>query len=843
MASHSTDADAIPQRNSDDEETSRRSRARVSRACVRCRNRKDKCDNLQPNCSNCANAGQRCVYVAATKKRGLPEGYVRGLEKLWVVMLQKVGGLDNAVQRVVTENEEELLRIWNHQKHGEELHTAWKDSSVLGDLERLLSRMDHTPVDLKRKRDKDDGDAVTTSANSPGNVPVLTPDFRVTEISATESEIPTTRVETSDQWLGRLAPPNLTMEPAPLTVNSSLEGVLDPSSQINASSSKMVPLPSHASNLLDQYFTFTHCWFPILDRPYILRKFYEHTRSRRSVQLDGDDLSCLWAICAYSQQQTKHLGTRAKLASDTNVANMRGRARALIPTERGPFTIGHVQALIILVLLDVGLGDWTSAWMTTGFAVRALLESMKPDVQSQDRNVPTDQGTSFATQWNSTGWDPETTKAKHHRWRVVLQGCFVLDTLISIRLGRPSQFSSSYLELHSPQLLEEDGHEEWEPWNLGAGDMSSSHEPAFVISCFNRLTELHMIANDFVSGRAGHVDAGPASSKELTLRLRSLSERYCFDIADTGRRPPHQMLLQASHFTVEGLLSHLHLPTQQSAVRQCQETLECFQQSWNSLEKCGIPSILTALVPLVGKDSLWSTSSNVPFDSLSAPRSKMAIIWPGFLDSVDSHNPMSAAARASSLSANTTGSVSSSALPISPPGMIFQPTPIRRIPGSVTSNPGNHMDFAYQQIPNYNDMLLQQRQTESAANSYRPMSIDLPSQNQMGLSHELGVSKDTGMGLATSPSFNGDEIDALFHEMAQLDTTQWTMDRSQGLKDFGFADDSTFEAFCNDPDRLMLSDGYMGPAFNGGLASGGQAPAMNMEGGQLGRMSFDDLFR
>jgi hypothetical protein len=104
----------------------------------------------------------------------------------------------------------------------------------------------------------------------------------------------------------------------------------------------------------------------------------------------------------------------------------------------------------------------------------------------------------------------------------------------------------------------------------------------------------------------------------------------------------------------------------------------------------------------------------------------------------------------------------------------------------------------------------------------------------------------TFTGAGTTPSFNGDEIDALFHEMAQLDTTQWTMDRTQALKEFGFSDDSTFEAFCNDPDRLMLSDGFMGPVFNnsGGVASGSQASMINQLGdSQLGRMTFEDIFR
>ena len=55
----------------------------------------------------------------------------------------------------------------------------------------------------------------------------------------------------------------------------------------------------------------------------------------------------------------------------------------------------------------------------------------------------------------------------------------------------------------------------------------------------------------------------------------------------------------------------------------------------------------------------------------------------------------------------------------------------------------------------------------------------------------------------TSPSLQGDDIDAFFYNLAHLDTTEWTNNRQQGLQDFGFADESTFQAFCNDTTRLV----------------------------------------
>jgi len=65
-------------------------RKRVSQACDRCRSRKDKCDGKRPRCSTCTTNGRECSYDANVKKRGLPEGYVRGMEKLWGLAIREV---------------------------------------------------------------------------------------------------------------------------------------------------------------------------------------------------------------------------------------------------------------------------------------------------------------------------------------------------------------------------------------------------------------------------------------------------------------------------------------------------------------------------------------------------------------------------------------------------------------------------------------------------------------------------------------------------------------------------------------------------------------------------------
>lgn len=58
---------------------------------------------------------------------------------------------------------------------------------------------------------------------------------------------------------------------------------------------------------------------------------------------------------------------------------------------------------------------------------------------------------------------------------------------------------------------------------------------------------------------------------------------------------------------------------------------------------------------------------------------------------------------------------------------------------------------------------------------------------------------------------DGEDLDAIFKDLAYLDTTEWSTNREAGLKDFGFLDDSTFQAFCHDPDRLGQSQPLVHP--------------------------------
>lgn len=692
---------------------------------------------------------------------------MRGIEKLWAVMLQKISGLDETARQVMLEHEDELLRIWNHPKYGDTLHNVWKESGVLSNLERLLSQVEQPSPVLKRKRNEEDDGSGTEAFEQ--DTRVLKPAFCVKDISErsrnTVSRAPRSSDDPDINSFDQIASANLPTAP--------------------------LQLPKSASTLLHHYFSFTHCWFPILDRSLTLKRFYEHTRAYNPRPLENPELACLWAIFAYSKQQ------RAQLPSDSDnspsVDEMRSAARSLIPCEQGPFTIEHVQALLIIVLLDIGLGKWTSAWMLLGFAVSAYL-----DVTSARGNVVNDAATA-GQQDQRTG---------------TLQGCFVLDSVISMHLIRSPHLRTEHLE--GVKFLDEDGIEEWEPWNAVGPETISSPEPAFARSCFNRLTRLFMVTPGFINPEDRQSTANTSSRG-----FQDLAETFPFSVFKIEQRPPHQMLLQICHLAVTVRFSDAD--TRLDRTLLFLQALKVFDQAWNSV-KCGVPSILVAMshLPYLPSDMSSPSESILMSEDYRHILARLSTVWPGFVT-----NEQQPEIGSNLLSQPTTASFQSlksqpGASVDSPfPGADFWPNNAPTLQVDMSDAPAINANLGPTNIRGYHDVPTLPHTTNPAPRlvseilDYGLMNVDMTgSLSSSNIGRSSARQQVPTMGATTSPSFNGDEIDALFHEMAQLDANEWSMDRTQNFKDFGFSDASTFEAFCNDPDRLMLSNEYMGPGLS-----------------------------
>jgi hypothetical protein len=158
---------------------------------------------------------------------------------------------------------------------------------------------------------------------------------------------------------------------------------------------------------------------------------------------------------------------------------MYAHARTLIPNEEGVFELGHIQALLILTLANMGMGHLGRAWLLVGQAVRVAT-----DLKLQ--------------KWSDSTfhlYNPKS-RAKH-----IFLGCFVLDTIIAARLGhRPHLRADDASEVG---FIDEDGLEEWDPWtdslSVRKTYLTSSRLPSSILSTFNRLVQILTVLSEAIS--------------------------------------------------------------------------------------------------------------------------------------------------------------------------------------------------------------------------------------------------------------------------------------------------------------------------------------------------------
>ncbi|KAL3422259.1 quinic acid utilization activator [Phlyctema vagabunda] len=395
-------------------------RKRVSQACDQCRSKKLKCDGGKPSCTSCLSQNRRCIYGSTVKKRGLPEGYVRGLEKL----LGMLASREQLEMRTVSvmfadalENQgtkADLMDVWNGGEEGNTLPEIWRNSALSKNLEHLLPELesaDGRPVDVKRPR----------------------------------------------------------LEPH----------LMDRSREYNTDVKRAdgLPLQEEAEALLEFYFIYTHCWLPIVVRDEIYAVYYR-TLELSQPSMDSGDDAVLWAILAYAEAQKSNVKTQTPGSIQNQSAIGRAwyeKARGLIPPEGEDFKIGHVQAFLVLSLVNLSLGQLSTAWLLVGQAVNIAID------------IGLGKGSAFDVR--------EPLGDNSGRRKNVFLGCFCLDTLIAARLERCPRLIKEDAQMVGP--LEENGIAEWGHWKAGDSRYAKTG-PSRSISTFNQFVRLNYVLNDSI---------------------------------------------------------------------------------------------------------------------------------------------------------------------------------------------------------------------------------------------------------------------------------------------------------------------------------------------------------
>ncbi|KAJ5799567.1 transcriptional regulator family: Fungal Specific TF [Penicillium psychrosexuale] len=475
-------------------------RQRVSRACDSCRSKKDKCDGKQPVCSTCASLCRPCTYKANPKKRGLPTGYIRSLELLWGLVFQRIQGSEDVMRALMRSiNLPSHLATMGKETEGSDaLLASFKNSTVLRDIERILIALEQ-PEEERERNLQGYGDGETP----------LDIDGILSSAEAQEWQIPE-GMEARETPLPGISPTRTAVGIAPTKVTGprpttdcgiqtsapddqpSSSFISSPNPHYPRSLSMRTPLqlPYNAWPLFDVYFSYTQCWFPILEKHDILRTAFHYTEGdvyASCLTPGSGEHAALWAVLALASLQDASISASGEAeehpTDHMTPSRMYKTARQLIPPESGPHEIGHVQALLILGLVKFGQQEWTGSWMLVGQAVRIahILGLDQP---------------SFSPSSRTPDQEKQLGRAKH-----VFLGCFVLETLIAESISQCPSLRKA--DLARVGAINEDGLEEWHPWEDQTGlrptqssRASMQRGPLHALSTFNRLVGLVSILND-----------------------------------------------------------------------------------------------------------------------------------------------------------------------------------------------------------------------------------------------------------------------------------------------------------------------------------------------------------
>ncbi|KAL2820753.1 fungal-specific transcription factor domain-containing protein [Aspergillus granulosus] len=536
-----------------DEPASNPKRQRVSRACDSCRSKKDKCDGAQPICSTCASLSRPCTYRANPKKRGLPTGYIRTLELLWGLVFTKIQGSEEVVRALLrAANIPSHLATMGKEAEGSDtLMSSWKNSIVLKEIERLLTFLEQPEDEQERTRalveiDSPEGTSVLSSEALEWHHPDLLADAREHSLAIGPSPVRAPITPT---------PVRQTSMRSSATQTEPLDDQFEDPSRASipdSASRDRCQLPANPWPLLDIYFSYTHCWFPILEKHDILRTAFRHADDNQSLSASSGsgDQAALWAVLALASIQQRSITATRQLTDHPedrpDPGQLYAKARSLVPGENGVHEIGHVQALLVLSLIKLGQQDWAAAWILVGHAVRIA--------QSLGLNNYPSSSPNAAEESKTAG------RSKH-----VFLGCFVLETLIAAQTRQAPSLRRS--DLTKTGSINEDGLEEWHPWEDQTGlrlvdsSRGSFHRgPLHALSTFNRLLSLMCILNDLChwgqssTNSLAHLEA---LERQLQLWVSALPRSYRIDLQTVSAKPasPHIFGLEMMYEAVATSIS------------------------------------------------------------------------------------------------------------------------------------------------------------------------------------------------------------------------------------------------------------------------------------------------
>jgi hypothetical protein len=409
------------------------------------------------NSTICRGAGLTCTYQNGGGRRGLPPGYVRNLETVLGLIIQHVPNSENAVHDILSKSRN------NNNFFTTDPAKIWRKSRLAKEIPKLLDH-DFQEDSMITLPDESEWDTLEMT-NTPGTV--------LADTRPTSSRLD-----------------ELVRQPTPRIELRTVE-CIDSS------------FPVDTIDMLQTYFTHTHCWFPILERHDLFRAM--HTGSTPEPVHDNGSCLALWAVVAYQSCMENDSD-----ALKPNTVQIEQSIHSRIMVEPSDLELGHVQALVILVLLRLKLGDIQHAWRLVGLASRMLV------------TLP--------------------TASKKSRYCHTFHGCVLLDNILSALMDKSPSFSLQEQEEEGP--VKKDSMEEWDVWSSpqqapGDARRNTHKGPLRALSIFNDINHLMVYLGRILYLPA---DIPPVGGNELSVIIqagqRGCVEKYPHNYSSAQATPP-----------------------------------------------------------------------------------------------------------------------------------------------------------------------------------------------------------------------------------------------------------------------------------------------------------------
>ncbi|TFB00721.1 hypothetical protein CCMA1212_007320 [Trichoderma ghanense] len=548
-------------------------RRRVSLACDACRTAREKCDGGRPQCGRCVSQNRSCSYTPTSKKRGIQSGYLRAIELSLAWLLESVPECEEALyQLLVKDGGKDGVRVLvSKGRSSSRLQEQWSNCRVHQGIETLLCQ----------------GGSHKEEASVAGNSD--------TDADTTEGSINDTR-----QRLGECH--DMTAEN--LDSCSSLK-------ESGRAQGRVLKLPSNYRHLLDIYFAYTHCWFPILDRDDVFTT--AATCDSMSLTIHGyteetnnssSRLAVLWSVLAVAALQDAHSSAPTVSEGSMSPAEILAVARGLVPQEEDYFDVSSIQALLLHAIILIGRENLLGASVIAGKAVR-LISYMR---------------SSRASHTHGGVQKPSLER--------LAAACNVVEALTSICIGQPSHlldtgnFQANRLPQGGPEL--DDCFSPTHGFgNLSLHPDSARPQAAHSLVALDQLSRFARILSSHAAGKLQK----DCSVKAVTVAdlVSSLDPQFgfCNSVIAGEATPmlPSAFLAQAMFLATTVEL----VPGQRSSL--ISNFLEVVESSVSNFGACGTPPITVALFSLVEQKGAIGEMRTSEASRWSAALNTIKAVW------------------------------------------------------------------------------------------------------------------------------------------------------------------------------------------------------------------------